>query len=68
VFSRADKAKIRKTFGSLQEARAWRHQLLGTVDGRQLRRPAKITLAEVGKAWLEMARRGGDHEPIWTHV
>ncbi len=58
MFSRADKAKIRKTFGSLQEARAWRHQLLGTVDGRQLRRPAKITMAEVGTAWLEMARRG----------
>jgi integrase len=58
VFSKTDKAKIRKTFGSRRAARAWRHQLLGMADQGQLRTPGKITLAQAGERWLEMAGRG----------
>ena len=45
VFSARDGKKIRKTFGSLAEAKGWRSDAEGAVRRRTLRAPTAITVA-----------------------
>ena len=58
VYSRGEKKKIRKTFPSHREARAWRNALLEPVTARRLQVPSRLTLAETAYSWLRMAREG----------
>jgi len=58
VFSSRDGKKIRKTFGTLAEARGWRADAEGAVRKRTLRAPTTTTVAEAAEAWLEGARNG----------
>jgi hypothetical protein len=58
VYSRGDQKKLRKTFPSHREARAWRNGLLKPIVVRRLRVPRRLTLAETAYAWIRMAREG----------
>jgi integrase len=58
AYSRLEKGKVRKTCASKQDAISWRRQQLGLADTGQLRKPTRITLAETGRSWLEMAQAG----------
>jgi DNA-binding CsgD family transcriptional regulator len=49
VWSARDEKKIRKTFTSLVEAKAWRADALGELRRGSLRAPSAMTLAEVGR-------------------
>jgi integrase len=58
VWSARDEKKIRKTFTSLVEAKAWRADALGELRRGSLRAPSATTLAEVADAWLAGAGDG----------
>jgi hypothetical protein len=58
VWSRSDKRKIRKTFPERWEAKAWRHEQLDLASIDRLRAPSRLSLAEAGSRWVEMARDG----------
>ena len=58
VYSKREGKKIRKTFGTLAEARGWRADAEGAVRRRTLRAPTSTTVAEAAEAWLEGARKG----------
>src|SRR5829696_2823504 len=58
VYSKRDDKKIRKTFKTLAEAKAWRTDAGSAVRQRVLRAPSKVTLAEAASEWLERAQAG----------
>lgn len=58
VYSKRDDKKIRKTFKSNAEAKAWRADAGSAVRARTLRAPTSVTLAQVAHEWLEKADRG----------
>jgi integrase len=58
VYSRRDRAKIRKTFATEGEAKAWRHDAVGEVRRGKLKAPTRVTLREAWDAWNEGARSG----------
>jgi hypothetical protein len=58
VYSKRDDKKIRRTFKSMAEAKAWRTDAESAVRHRTLRAPSKVTLAEAATEWLEGAKRG----------
>jgi integrase len=66
VYSRRDGAKIRRTFATEGEAKAWRHDAVGEVRRGKLKAPTRVTLREGWEAWSEGAKsglvrtRGGD--------
>jgi integrase len=61
VYSKRDGRKIRKTFGSLAEAKAWRHDAVGEVRRGKLKAPTRITLLQAWTAWNEGAKSGLVH-------
>jgi integrase len=61
VYSKRDRRKIRKTFGSLAEAKAWRHDAVGEVRRGKLKAPTRITLLQAWTAWNEGAKSGLVH-------
>lgn len=58
VYSRNDRGKIRRTFPERWEAKAWRHEQLELASNDRLRAPSRLSLAEAGSRWVEMARDG----------
>jgi hypothetical protein len=58
VWSAVEEKRIRKTFATLAEARAWRSGAQTAIRRGTLRAPTQITLSEAAEAWLERARAG----------
>jgi integrase len=58
VYSKRDGKKIRKTFATQTEARAWRQESGVAVHKMLMRAPTAITVAQATEAWLEGAREG----------
>jgi integrase len=58
VWSAVEQKRIRKTFPSLAEARAWRSEAQTAIRRGTLRAPSQVTLREASEAWLEGARIG----------
>jgi integrase len=59
VYSRKDRAKVRKTFSEHWEAKAWRHEQLELASiGLLPRAPSRHTIADIGPLWVTMARDG----------
>jgi integrase len=58
VYSRKDRAKIRKTFGEYWEAKAWRHEQLELAGNGLLYAPSHLNLDEVAAVWIAMAHEG----------
>jgi integrase len=58
VWSARDGKTIRKTFPSLGEARAWRHESHVALRKGTLRAPSSTTLSEVAEQWLTAAEAG----------
>jgi integrase len=58
VYSRKDRAKIRKGFSEHWEAKAWRHEQLELASVGLLRAPGRDTLGSVASTWVQMAREG----------
>jgi integrase len=58
VYSRADRAKVRKTFPERWEAKAWRHEQLELASIGRLRAPRRCSLGEAASQWVGMARAG----------
>jgi hypothetical protein len=58
VYSRRDRAKVRKTFSEHWEAKAWRHEQLELASIDRLRTPSRLSLAETSSLWVEMAQKG----------
>lgn len=66
MFSKTDGRKIRKSFGSLAAAKAWRNDAATAVRNKTLRAPTATTIDQAATAWVEGAKaglirtRGGD--------
>lgn len=58
VYSRKDRAKVRKTFSERWEAKAWRHEQLALAGVGLLRTPSRRTVSDVAPLWVTMARDG----------
>jgi integrase len=58
VWSARDAKPVRKSFGSLREARAWRARAGVELSFGRLDAPSKLTLAEAAERWLSEARAG----------
>ena len=58
VWSARDRKPIRKTFGTLAEARRWRQEAQVAIRRQRLRAPTRITLEEAAEAWLSAAKQG----------
>jgi integrase len=58
VYSRRDRAKVRKAFPEYWEAKAWRHEQLELASIGLLRVRSRHTLAEAGSLWVAMAQEG----------
>ena len=58
VYSKRDDRKLRRTFKSLAEAKAWRVDAQRVLSRRALRAPTATTIAEAADVWLEGARDG----------
>jgi integrase len=56
VFSRRDAKTIRKTFGTLTDARAWRAEAHSALRLGTLRAPTRTTLAVAAAEWLAAAQ------------
>jgi integrase len=52
VWSGRDRKRIRKTFGSLAEPRAWRQETQVALRRRTLNPLSRVTLREVAEAWI----------------
>jgi integrase len=53
-----EQKRIRKTFPTLAEARAWRSEAQTAIRRGTLRAPSQVTLREAALAWLDGARAG----------
>jgi integrase len=58
VWSSADQKTIRKTFGTLAEARNWRHESQVALRKGMLRSASRLTLTEAADTWLLAAAAG----------
>jgi hypothetical protein len=58
VYSRKDRAKIRKTFAERWEAKAWRHRQLELASVERLHAPSHHTFGETASLWVKMAQEG----------
>ena len=58
AYSRVDRKKLRKTFPTKRQARAWRRAMLVHADRGHLRESSPVTLADAGDRWLAMASKG----------
>jgi integrase len=58
VYSKRDGRKIRKTFATLTEAKAWRHDAVGEVRRGKLKAPTRETLREAWETWNDGAKSG----------
>jgi hypothetical protein len=58
VWSARDAKPVRKSFGSLREARAWRARARVELSLGRLDAPSKLKLAEAAERWLSEARAG----------
>jgi integrase len=58
VWSARDGKRIRKTFKTLREARAWRQEVQVALRRRTMKAPSQITLREAAEAWLAGADEG----------
>jgi len=58
VWSSADQKTIRKTFGTLTEARNWRHESQVALRKGTLRSASQLTLREAADTWLLAAAAG----------
>jgi integrase len=58
VYSRRDGAKIRRTFATEGEAKAWRHDAVGEVRRGKMKAPTRVMLREAWETWLEGAKSG----------
>jgi integrase len=58
VWSARDRRPIRRTFGSLAEARAWRQESQVAVRRSTMRAPTSITVQEAAEEWLAAAEVG----------
>jgi integrase len=58
VWSSIERKTIRRTFRSLSEARAWRHESQVALRKGLLRSPSKTTLTEAAEEWLTAAEAG----------
>ncbi|MFZ2113557.1 MAG: hypothetical protein WAU77_07505 [Solirubrobacteraceae bacterium] len=58
MYSRKDRAKIRKTFAERWEAKAWRHRQLELASVERLHAPSHHTLGESAPQWVKMAQEG----------
>jgi integrase len=58
VWSARDGRRIRKSFATLAEAKAWRADALGAVRRGTMRAPSQVTLREAAETWLAGARDG----------
>jgi integrase len=59
VWSAVEQKRIRKTFPTLAEARAWRSEAQTAIRRGTLRAPSQMTLREAAEAWLDGTRAGG---------
>lgn len=58
VWSARERRRIRKTFPTLSEAKAWRAEALVALRRGTMRAPTAATLRQVWEAWLAGAREG----------
>ena len=58
VYSPRDRKTLRKTFGSLTDARAWRSETHTAPSRGTLRAPSRTTLEEAAEEWLRAAEVG----------
>src|SRR5439155_20359721 len=58
VWSARARKTIRKTFRSLADARAWRHESQVALRNGTLRSSSRVTLREAAEAWLAAAEAG----------
>ena len=58
VWSSRERKRIRKTFPTLAEAKAWRAEALVALRRGVMRAPSATTLRQVWEAWLAGAREG----------
>jgi integrase len=58
VWSAREQKRIRKTFPTLAEAKAWRAEALVALRRGTMRAPTAATLRQVWEAWLAGAREG----------
>jgi integrase len=58
VWSAIEQKRIRKTFPTLAEARAWRSEAQTAMRRGTLRAPSQLRLREAAEAWLEGAAAG----------
>ncbi len=58
VWSARDQKRIRKTFPTLAEAKAWRAESLVALHRGTMRAPTAASLRQVWEAWLNGARAG----------
>ncbi|MGI8461205.1 MAG: tyrosine-type recombinase/integrase [Solirubrobacterales bacterium] len=58
VWSAGDGRRIKKSFPTLAEAKAWRVDAQGAIRRGTMRAPSQLTLREVAEAWLPGARKG----------
>ena len=58
VWSARDDKPVRKTFGSVRAARAWRARARVELSSGRLDAPSKVTLGEAAERWLSDAEAG----------
>jgi integrase len=58
VYSKRENRKLRRTFPTLSEAKAWRADATGAVRRGSIRARSTTTLREAAEAWVEGAKAG----------
>jgi len=58
VWSAREHKRIRKTFATLAEARAWRQETQVAIRRRTMNAPSRVKLRELANAWIEGAEAG----------
>ncbi|HET7646977.1 MAG TPA: tyrosine-type recombinase/integrase [Gaiellaceae bacterium] len=58
VWSAVEQKRIRKTFPTLADARAWRSEAQTAIRQGTMRAPSQMTLSDAADAWLAGARAG----------
>jgi hypothetical protein len=66
VWSAVEQKRIRKTFSTLAEAKAWRSEAQTAIRRGTLRAPSQMTLRDAAEAWLEGARAGSIRNRLAT--
>ena len=58
VWSKRDQRRIKKSFATIAEAKAWRAETQTAVRRGTMRAPSQLTLREASTSWLEGVRAG----------